>query len=52
MKRLFTLFVLVTAFIGNAMAWGPVIKETHWFGMHEYYDSPIPAQRIYPVGKA
>ena len=38
MKRLFTLFVLVTAFIGNAMAWEPVIKETHWFGMYEYED--------------
>ena len=38
MKRLFNLFVLVTAFIGNAMAWEPVIKETHWFGMYEYED--------------
>lgn len=38
MKKLFTLFVLVTAFIGNAMAWEPVIKETHWFGMYEYED--------------
>ena len=37
MKRLFTLFVLVTAFIGNAMAWEPVIKETHWFTLLEDY---------------
>lgn len=27
------------AFVMNAVAWEPVIKETHWFGMHEYYDN-------------
>ena len=33
--------MLVLAFCGNVLAWEPVIKETHWFGMHEYYDSPV-----------
>lgn len=28
------------------MAWEPVIKETHWFGMREFYESPIPAASI------
>lgn len=27
------------AFVMNAVAWEPVIKETHWFGMYEYYSS-------------
>ena len=38
MKRLFTLLILALTFVGNAMAWEPVIKETHWFGMYEYED--------------
>ena len=29
------------AFVMNAVAWEPVIKETHWFGQYEYYDSPL-----------
>ena len=29
------------AFAMNAVAWEPVIKETHWFGMREFYDSPV-----------
>ena len=42
MKRIFTLTVLMTAFVLNVAAWEPVIKETHWFGMHEYYgNAPI-----------
>lgn len=41
MKRLFTFSVLMMAFVMNAVAWEPVIKETHWFGMHEYYESPV-----------
>lgn len=27
----------MTAFVMNVAAWEPVIKEKHWFGMHEYY---------------
>lgn len=38
MKRLFCFLTLALAFIGNAMAWESVIKETHWFGMYEYED--------------
>ena len=38
MKRYFTLIMLVLAFCGNVLAWEPVIKETHWFGMYEYED--------------
>lgn len=30
--------MLVLAFCGNVLAWEPVIKETHWFGMYEYED--------------
>lgn len=41
MKRIFTLTVLITAFVMNVAAWEPVIKEKHWFGMHEYYGAPI-----------
>lgn len=26
------------AFVMNAVAWEPVIKETHWFGIYEYVD--------------
>lgn len=29
------------AFAMNAVAWEPVIKEKHWFGQYEYYDSPL-----------
>lgn len=29
------------AFVMNAMAWEPVIKEKHWFGMNEYYNAPV-----------
>ena len=25
----------------NAVAWEPVIKEKHWFGEHEFYESPL-----------
>ena len=39
MKRYFTLIMLALAFCGNVLAWEPVIKETHWFGMHEYYEN-------------
>lgn len=46
MKRLFCFLTLALAFVGNAMAWEPVIKETHWFGMREFYESPIPATPI------
>lgn len=38
MKRYFTLIVFALAFCGNVLAWEPVIKETHWFGMYEYED--------------
>ena len=41
MKRIFTFTILMTAFVMNVAAWEPVIKETHWFGMHEYYGAPI-----------
>lgn len=30
----------------NAVAWEPVIKETHWFGMHEYYTFTDPNFRV------
>lgn len=38
MKRLFCFLTLTIACIGNVLAWEPVIKETHWFGMYEYED--------------
>ena len=38
MKKLFTLFILTLAFMTNARAWEPKIKETHWFGVYEYAD--------------
>ncbi len=41
MKRLFCFLALALACVGNVLAWEPVIKETHWFGMREYYESPI-----------
>lgn len=42
MKRIFTFSLLMLAFAMNAVAWEPVIKETHWFGMHEYYgNAPV-----------
>lgn len=41
MKRIFTFTVLMLAFAMNAVAWEPVIKEKHWFGMHEFYSAPI-----------
>lgn len=41
MKRIFTFTVLMLAFAMNAVAWEPVIKEKHWFGEHEFYDSPL-----------
>ncbi len=40
MKRSITLSILLLAFITNAMAWEPEIKETHWFGVYEYVDYP------------
>ena len=49
MKRLFTLFVLVTAFIGNAMAWEPVIKERHWFGVKEFEEELFSHPGVGPV---
>ena len=36
MKKFITLSILMLAFITNAKAWEPVIKETHWFGILEY----------------
>ena len=36
MKRLLCLWAFALAFVGNAMAYEPVIKETHWFGFYEY----------------
>ena len=36
MKRIFTLTILMTAFVMNVAAWEPVIKERHWFGILEY----------------
>ena len=41
MKRIFTFSLLMLAFAMNAVAWEPVIKEKHWFGMHEFYSAPI-----------
>lgn len=41
MKRLFAFSFLMATFVMNAVAWEPVIKERHWFGMHEFYSSPI-----------
>lgn len=38
MKRLFCFLALALACVGNVLAWEPVIKETHWFGMYEYED--------------
>ena len=38
MKKLITLTFLMLAFVTNALAWEPVIKETHWFGVYEYDD--------------
>ena len=38
MKKLITLTFLMLAFVTNALAWDPVIKETHWFGVYEYDD--------------
>lgn len=38
MKKLITLTFLMLAFVSKALAWDPVIKETHWFGLYEYDD--------------
>ena len=38
MKKFITLSIMLFAFITNAMAWEPVIKEIHWFGQYEYLD--------------
>ena len=38
MKKLITLTFLMLAFVSRALAWDPVIKETHWFGVYEYDD--------------
>ena len=54
MKRLFCFLTLALACVGNVLAWEPVIKETHWFGMYEYEDytngqwgwSPFDTKRI------
>lgn len=46
MKRLFCFLALALVCVGNVLAWEPVIKETHWFGMREFYESPIPAAPI------
>lgn len=43
MKRLFCFLTLALAFIGNAMAWEPVIREIHYFGMY-YPDSYEPVE--------
>lgn len=41
MKRIITLLMLFVAVTGNVMAYEPVIKERHWFGVHEDMgDSP------------
>ena len=42
MKRLFCFLTLALAFVGNAMAWEPVIKERHWFGGIEYDEDNNP----------
>ena len=42
MKKLLTLFILLSAFMTNAMAqWNqdPAIREYHWFGQYEYLDT-------------
>ena len=54
MKSLFCFLTLALACVGNVLAWEPVIKETHWFGMYEYEDytngqwgwSPFDTKRI------
>lgn len=46
MKRIFTFSLLMLAFAMNAVAWEPVIKERHWFGMHEYYTFTDPNFRV------
>ena len=43
MKRLFTLLIFAITCLGNALAWEPVIKECHYFGMI-YPDSYDPVQ--------
>lgn len=41
MKRLFTLLIFAITCLGNALAWEPVIKERHWFGLMEEYAGPF-----------
>ena len=43
MKRIFTFTVLMMAFVMNALAWEPVIREIHYFGMY-YPDSYEPVE--------
>lgn len=38
MKRILAILTMIVAFAGTALAWDPVIKETHWFGQYEYQD--------------
>lgn len=38
MKRILAILTMIVAFAGTALAWEPVIKETHWFGVYEYED--------------
>ena len=49
MKKLFTLSVLLLAFFANAMAWEPVIKERHWFGLKEFESELYPSPGVGPT---
>lgn len=48
MKKILGILILFVAFAGNAMAWDPVITETHWFGQYEYqdYNGPFTTKSI------
>ncbi|MBR5687958.1 MAG: dockerin type I repeat-containing protein [Prevotella sp.] len=48
MKKILGILILFVAFAGKALAWDPVIKETHWFGQYEYqeYNGPFVTTQI------
>ena len=49
MKRTVTLMLMLVALAGNILAWQPVIKERHWFGLKEFESELYPSPGVGPT---